>query len=161
VALRDGAETVVMMVAAWMSGATVVPIDFRSNQVERGKLASEFDLIAILEDRKAPSSNYSSILVDGSWGDLIGRDDGAGVWQDIEGAPAFISLTSGTTSRPVGYAIDHDRALLRFATTSRYGSVFLSPLSLSFSGSRTHTFGALLHGSTVRFHPVLFAPQEL
>jgi long-chain acyl-CoA synthetase len=161
VALRDGAEAVVLMIAIWMSGATVVPIDFRSNPGERGKLAGEFDLHALVEDRKSPAASYLSILVDDSWGDLIARHDGSPFWAEDEAAPAFISLTSGTTSRPVGFAVDHDRAILRFVTTSLYGPSFLIPLSLSFSGSRTHTFGALLQGSTVRFHPVLFSPEEL
>ena len=31
IALRDGAEDVVLMIAVWMLGATPVPIDFRSN----------------------------------------------------------------------------------------------------------------------------------
>ena len=161
IALADSGETIVMMIALWMLGATAVPIDFRSSAGERGKLASEFDLLAVVEDQQEPASSYTSVLVDASWTDLIARHDASPMWPRGECAPAFISLTSGTTSRPVGFVLDHDRAILRFVTTSRYGGSLLSPLSPSFSGSRTHAFGALLHGATVRFHPVLFSPQEL
>ena len=161
VALADSGEAVVIMIALWMLGATVVPVDFRSSAGERGKIASEFDLITVIEDQQEPAASYTSVLVDASWTDLIARHDSSPMWPRGECAPAFISLTSGTTSRPVGFVLDHDRAILRFVTTSRYGGSLLSPLSPSFSGSRTHTFGALLHGATVRFHPVLFSPQEL
>ena len=137
------------------------PIDFRSSAGERGKIAKEFDLIAVIEDQQEPAVSYTSVLVDASWTDLIARHDPNPIWSRGECAPAFISLTSGTTSRPLGFVLDHDRAILRFVTTSRYGGSLLSPLSPSFSGSRTHTFGALLHGATVRFHPLLFSPQEL
>ena len=69
IALRDGAEAVVLMIAVWMLGATAVPIDFRSNAVERGKLSSEFDLFAVVEDRKALATSYASVLID----ELLGR----------------------------------------------------------------------------------------
>ena len=162
-ALRDSAETIVSMLSLWMAGATAVPIDFRTNAGERAKLVSEFDLLAVLEDRRAPAAAYSSILVDASWTERIARHDGTPLWPSGECAPAIISLTSGTTSRPVGFVLDHDRALFRSITPlpSRYGKSLLNPLSLSFSGSRSHTLSALFQGATVRFYPVLFSPQEL
>ena len=58
IALRDGGETLVAMLALWMLGATAVPIDFRSNAAERGKLACEFDLAAVLEDRQSPAAMH-------------------------------------------------------------------------------------------------------
>ncbi len=163
IALRDSAETIVLMIALWMLGATAVPIDFRTNARERTKLASDFDLLAILEDRQVPGAGHNSVLVDASWTDLIGRHDSRPLWPSEESAPALISLTSGTTSRPVGFVLDHDRALLRSITPlpSQYGGSLLNPLSLSFSGSRSHTLSALFHGATVRFYPVLFSTQEL
>jgi acyl-coenzyme A synthetase/AMP-(fatty) acid ligase len=42
-----------------------------------------------------------------------------------------------------------------------YGVSLLNPLPLSYSASRSHTFSALLHGTAVFFHPVLFSAQEL
>ena len=78
IALRDSGETIVLMVALWMLGATPVPIDFRSSATERGKLASEFDLLAVLEDRQGQAASYASVLVDQSWGERIaGHDAGS------------------------------------------------------------------------------------
>ena len=68
---------------------------------------------------------------------------------DAEDAPALIGLTSGTTGRPVGIILDHERALLRFTFRSRAAisaPVMLNPLPLSFSASRSHTFAALAEG---------------
>ena len=163
IALRDSGETIVLMIALWMLGATPVPIDFRSNAAERGKLASEFDLLAVLEDRQAQAASYASVLVDQSWGERIARHDATPLWPSGECAPALISLTSGTTSRPVGFVLDHERLLFRSMTPlpAQYGGCLLNPLALSFSGSRSHTLAALLQGATVRFYPVLFSPEEL
>ena len=163
IAIRDGAETVVLMIALWMLGATVVPIDFRTNSGERARLANEFDLLAVLEDREIRGVSYASMIIDPSWTDLIARHDSSPLFQSgEESGAAFISLTSGTTSRPIGFILDHERALLRFLTApSQHGAALLNPLSLSFSGSRTHTFSALFHGAAVRFHPVLFSPEQL
>lgn len=163
IALRDGGETLVAMLALWMLDATAVPIDFRSNAAERGKLAGEFDLAAVLEDRQAPAATHRSVLVDGAWTDLIAKHDASPLWASGDCAPALISLTSGTTARPVGFVLDHDRALFRSITPlpNHYGGSLLNPLALSFSGSRSHTLSALLQGATVRLFPVLFSPQEL
>src|SRR5262249_52742045 len=60
ICLRDNAETLVMMVALWMSGATAVPMDFRTNAAEKSLLAKEFDLVAILEDKQVNAAGYTS-----------------------------------------------------------------------------------------------------
>jgi long-chain acyl-CoA synthetase len=165
IGIRDGAETIVLMIATWMLGATAVPVDFRTNAAERGLLAREFDLLAILEDRQLPAAGYDSILIDASWADRIAIQDRDPIWTSGErpAAAALISLTSGTTGRPIGIVLDHERTLLRAVAefSPRFGATLLNPLPLSFSGSRSHTLSALLHGSAVSFHPVLFSAQEL
>ena len=165
IGIRDSAETVVLIIATWMLGATAVPIDFRTNAAERSLLAKEFDLIAIIEDRQIPAAGYDPIFIDPLWAEIIAKHDGSPIWASAERpAPAaFISLTSGTTGRPKGIVIDHERMLLRSIVDSsqRLGGSLLNPLPLSFSASRTHTFAALLCGSAVYFHPLLFSAQQL
>jgi acyl-CoA synthetase (AMP-forming)/AMP-acid ligase II len=164
ICLRDNAETLVLMVALWMLGATAVPMDFRTNAGERGLLAKEFDLAAIAEDRQGAAAGYTSVLVDPSWSDLIAKNDDTPVWASGEApaAAAFISLTSGTTGRPKGIVIDHERMLLRSTfDAERLHGPLLNPLPLSFSASRTHVFSALLQGSGVYFYPLLFSAQQL
>jgi long-chain acyl-CoA synthetase len=163
IGIRNNAETLVAMIALWMIGATAVPIDFRTSPAERDLLASEFDLVAIIEDRPRPPGNYQSILMDGSWSETIARHDGSPFPNDAEDAPALIGLTSGTTGRPVGIVLDHACSFIRFTfdDEERFGSVLLNPLPLSFSASRSHTFAALFRGSAVHFYPLLYSPAEL
>ena len=163
IALRDGAETGVGMIAIWMLGATAVPIDFRTTSPERRSLVSEFDLKAVIEDRPTPHAGYDSILVDSDWTALIARHKNDPVWPSKNRAAAIISLTSGTTNRPLGIILDHEGVLLRSICdlSLAYGNCLLNPLPLSYSASRSHTFSALLHGSSVFFHPVLFSTEEL
>lgn len=164
ICIRDGAETVVLMLAIWMVRATVVAIDFRTNGAERALLASEFDMAAILQDRQTPAAGYDSVLIDPSWADAIARHDRSPLWTSYEEAvAAVIGLTSGTTERPIGVVLDHEQVLLQaiFDLSQRFGTSLLNPLPLWFAGSRNHTFGALLKGSAVCFHPMLFSAQEL
>ena len=164
IALRDNAETLVLMIALWMLGATAVPMDFRANAAERMELAKEFDLAVIVADRAIEGAGYENILVDASWNELIARHESAPIFPaERQAAAAFISLTSGTTGRPKGIVIDHKRMLLRsaFDASERLSGTMLDPLPLSFSASRTHAFAALLQGWPVNFYPVLFSAQQL
>ena len=163
ICLRDNAESLVLMLALWMLGATAVPMDFRANAAERNLLAKEFDLVAIVEDRLVPASGYELITIDPAWSDVIAKHDGTQPWTS-EGrqAAAFISLTSGTTGRPKGIVIGHERMLLRsILDAEEIEGPLLNPLPMSFSASRTHAFAALLQGSAVYFYPLLFSPQQL
>ena len=163
ISLRDNAESLVLMIALWMLGATAVPMDFRTNAAEKALLAQEFDLVAIIEDRKVTAAAYESVLVDASWSETIAKHDDGPVWPGEQQAiAAFISLTSGTTGRPKGIVIDHERMLLRsIFDTERLEGPLLNPLPMSFSASRTHAFAALLQGSAVYFYPLLFSAEQL
>jgi long-chain acyl-CoA synthetase len=164
VCLRDGAETLVLMVALWMLRATVVPLDFKTNVAERSLLAKDFDLSAVIEDRRLSDAGYVSLLLDPSWPEIIARHDAAPIADDgtLSAASAFISLTSGTTGRPKGIVIDHERMLLRSTfDEERLSGPLLNPLPLSFSAVRTHVFSALLQGAGVYFFPLLFSAQQL
>jgi acyl-CoA synthetase (AMP-forming)/AMP-acid ligase II len=162
--LRDGAETIVSMIALWMLRATAVPIDFRANAEERSLLAQEFGFAATIEDRPMTSSGQSSIIADAGWSEAIARHSAEIFFEDDSSqAPALISVTSGTTGRPVGLVMDHERVLLRSLcdATQKFGTLLLNPLSVSFSASRTHTFAALVQGVGVYFQPAIFSADEL
>ena len=55
------------MIAIWMLGATAVPINVRLNAAGRALLAGEFDLMAMIEDRRLSAAGYDAILVDAKW----------------------------------------------------------------------------------------------
>lgn len=162
----DSAEATVLIVAIWMLGAAAVPLDFRSRPAERAILAQEFDLVAILEERRAPGDlGYQSIIVDKSWTEVIAKHDAAPIFEDREPTTALISLTSGTTSRPAGIVFDHERYLLRLLyrpdSGGGPGGLLMNSTPLAASGSRNQTFSHLIAGETVFFHPPLFSAEEL
>ena len=82
---------------------------------ERNLLAKEFDLAAIIEDRQFQASGYLPFSIGHSWTEAIARSGRQPhlANEQQRAAPAFISLTSGTTGRPKGIVIDHERMLLR------------------------------------------------
>ena len=140
------AATGLAVIALWMLGATAVPMDFRANATERSQLAKEFDLAAIIEDRQIEAPGYEHVHVDAGWSEVVARHDADPIFPgEKQAVAAFISLTSGTTGRPKGIVIDHERMLLRsaFDASERLSGTMLDPLPLSFSASRTHAFAAL------------------
>lgn len=166
-ALRDGLDTVVLTLALWMLDAVAVPIDFRSRSDERTRLAAEFDLAAVLEDRDLSGGTYASIVCDADRASRVTRQPPTAPLRDPSVShPAFLSLTSGTTGRPLGIIIGHRTLLLRamgygFEGNYPFAGLFLNAYPLSFSASRNHTIGNLLRGTTVHFHPPIFGAAEL
>src|SRR5262245_23056603 len=84
ICLRDNAETLVLMFAVWMLGATAVTMDFRTNAAEKSLLAKEFDLAAIVEDRQVGAAGYVPIFLDPSWAEAIAKHDGSPIWPSGE-----------------------------------------------------------------------------
>lgn len=166
-ALRDGLDIMVATLALWMMDAVSVPIDFRNRTDERARLAGEFDLAAIIEDRDVSGGAYRSLPCTTDWAAQVARQSPTPLERHPTiGHPAFISLTSGTTGRPLGIVIGHRTLLLRsmgygFEGAYPFGGRFLNAYPLSFSASRNHTIGQLLRGATVQFHPPTFGPGEL
>ncbi len=166
VALRDSIDVIVVMVALWMLDAVVVQLDFRGRVDDRNRLATAFDLAAVIEDRSLPGATYRQINLR----DCEPRARSRPVTPPAETAahdyPALISLTSGTTGEPIGMVTSHRALVVRYLG---YGievpypsmSRYLNAFPLSFSASRNHTFGNLLRGNEVIFHPPTFGAGEL
>jgi long-chain acyl-CoA synthetase len=167
IALRDGLETIVAILATWMIDAVAVPIDFRTRGEERTRLMSEFDLKIVVEDRRHLAADYQSILCDKDWAARVAKQSSTPLERNCDQSyPAFISLTSGTTGRPIGIVMGHRTLLLRslgYGLETHYPAdgAFLNAYPLSFSASRNHTLGQLMRGATVHFHPPIFSPGEL
>lgn len=165
--LRDGIDGVTALFGLWMLDAVAVPVDFRNRADERQRLVQEFDLSCMIEDRDMGGGAYPAILWDGAFAEECARQPSHAPETLAAGMqPAVISLTSGTTARPLGIVMGHRTMILRalgYALESDYpmGARFLNAFPLSFSASRHHTLGHLLRGGTVLFHPPTFGAGEL
>jgi long-chain acyl-CoA synthetase len=165
IATHESADYLILMIAIWMLDATAVPIDFRSRPSERSELKDEFNLFAILEDRHSSASRtYESVIVDDAWYDSIAAYNAEPLFVSPRSAPAIISLTSGTTGKPAGIVLDHERLLLQLSITIAEeidpGPRMLSALPVSFAATRNRTLNRLLNGATVYFLPPLFSTEE-
>ncbi|MEQ3626387.1 MAG: class I adenylate-forming enzyme family protein [Celeribacter sp.] len=161
---RRGADCVIECVALWLIGATVVPLDFRMPAAEMAKLVPEFDLTMVVTDRSMGLSGLSECVRDTAWRAKVAAAPSVPPEAPADPGPAIISLTSGTTGRPIGIALSHVQYVLR---TSQYGRVTTGPKPIfacaglmSFSAVRNHAFGHLLAGNTVRLYPPLMDASE-
>jgi long-chain acyl-CoA synthetase len=165
-ALRDGFDTLDALFGIWRLGAVAVPMDHRSRGPEREQFAAEFGLSTILEDRAYPGVGYISTDWQGTVVPAAEARMDQTLPQAEPSALALISLTSGTTGRPLGILIDHASLISRafgYGMEGGYptGARYLNVYPLSFSASRNHTIGHLLRGGTVIFRPALFGASEL
>jgi long-chain acyl-CoA synthetase len=167
IALPDPGDVVILAIACWMVGATIMILDFRSRADERTRLSRAFGVTAILEERAPPGkADYSSIRIGEDWAERVKAES---VKVEVAGngiGPAILSLTSGTTGRPQGIQLSHATFLFRQMMHEAGGSshangIFLNSLSIHFSASRNHTFGRLLGGGAVHFAPLLSTAEEL
>ena len=166
ITLRDGREAVVAMVALWMLGACRCPSTFAPSLMNRRSLRASFNFPPSLEIRQTSQASFASILVDDSWTDVIAKRDAEPFFEDSRGAPAIISLTSGTTGRPLGIVLGHEELLFRLESNIKLGrrhphGKLISVIPISFSGSRNHILSQLLDGATIYFYPPLFSAGAL
>ncbi|MBY6153797.1 acyl--CoA ligase [Vannielia litorea] len=161
---RRGSTCVLESIALWMLGATVVPLDFRMPPAEVARIAEEFSLSTVFADRALCLSGRQEIVRDGAWVAAIEAASPLPPEAPAEPGLAILSLTSGTTGRPIGIALTHTQFVLR---TSQYGRVavgrnpiFACAGLMSFSAVRNHTFGQLLAGNTVIFYPPMMDASE-
>lgn len=165
-ALRDGLDTVIYLIALWMIDATAVIIDFRSPPADRAALADEFDLVLILGETAPLGAPYPAIAIGGEWKERVARQSKLPPESNREGnGIAAISLTSGTTGRPLGLLIRHEDTLRRLTqNATRFTGGFGTYLNLSplhFSAARSQIICRLLMGWTVHIYPPIFSTEEM
>jgi long-chain acyl-CoA synthetase len=166
IATRNSLEAMVSMIGLWALGATAVHIDFRARAEEKKRLSDEFELAAILEDHRASEASHVSIVLDGRWNERVEQQSGDPLAPPSHHAPAVITLTSGTTGRPIGIVASHENLLLRYMMHIQEGLHgrglrYLSAIPLSNAASRNHCLIRLLDGATIHFLPSLFGAAEL
>ena len=165
-ALRDGMDVVVYLLALWMIDAIGVVIDFRSPQGDRATLADEFDLVAIVGDTAPLGAPYAAIGIGGEWRETVARQSTMPPGSRREGnGIALISMTSGTTGRPLGLLVRHEDTFRRLAHTASFYAggtgKHLNLLPFHFSAGRGTVISKLVSGWTVHLYPPLFSTEEL
>ncbi len=167
VAMTRNEEAFIVMLAAWLLGATALIVDFRARASERSKLAEALGLDFFVEDRPAPGSDGYPAL----------RIDVAALCEGLDQRPlpsppgtdaspiAVIGVSSGTSGTPQPVALSHECLFTRYAIAHmspqwQPGGRFAVSAPLAFSATRKHVLSRLLDGGTVIFLPLLSSPQE-
>jgi acyl-CoA synthetase (AMP-forming)/AMP-acid ligase II len=167
IAMTRNEDALIVMLAAWLRGATALIADFRARAPERIKLAEALSLEFFVEDRPAPGgAGYPAV-----------RMDISALCQNLSAKPlppppgenaspiAVIGVSSGTSGMPQPVALSHECLLARYeiARTSpqwKSGGRFAVSAPLAFSATRKHVLSRLLDGGTVIFIPLLAGAQE-
>lgn len=165
-ALRDGMDTMLYLVALWMLDAVGVVLDFRAPTQERDIFVDEFDLVRVVADNRPPASPDWAMAIAGDWQKEVDRHPTTPPIRTGGGnGIATISTTSGTTGRPLGLLMRHDDVFLRVAhNVNRYvrgSGTFLLPLSMHFGAARNSVIDKLVQGWTVVIYPPLYSSAEL
>lgn len=167
VAMTRNEDALIVMLAAWLHGATALVADFRARAPERIKLVEALSLEFFVEDRPAPGgAGYPSVRLDVSSLYENLREKPLPPPPGDDASPiAVIGVSSGTSGMPQPVALSHECLLARYeiARTSpqwKPGGRFAVSAPLAFSATRKHVLSRLLDGGTVIFIPLLAGAQE-
>lgn len=165
ISVQDGHEVILCVMACWQLAATPAVIDFRTPHAQRARLAQDFELAAVLENRAPPAGeNYPSLVFNRDW--RFASPSSYAPQGEIDCSnPAFLLFSSGTTGVPKAYVQSHDMLMGRNQTQARPQDDalprYFTPVSMSFAAARGYVFAVLFAGGVVRFFPPLFTPSEL
>lgn len=164
---RDNAEAFVQMLSIWLVGATAAPIDFRAKPQKLAELSSEFDIPIVITDRALGNEHsFQTIVANQDRREAVISGETDTPRFPTETGPALLIFTSGTTGKPVGIVLDHDRLLLRVlhplpVGERDAGGRMLNPIPLSFAMSIHNTLSHMVRGGTVEYFPTVFGIAEL
>ncbi|MFN3549753.1 MAG: class I adenylate-forming enzyme family protein [Mesorhizobium sp.] len=167
IALPKPDHVVIVILAAWMLGATPMVIDFRAKRSEKAYLADHFDLAAVVESTASPTeANYRSITVADGFYDDIAAESGELFLPRPGDHPALIVRTSGTTGTPQGIVYSHNTLTnihwgMGVALTGFDRGPLVHALPLFYASPLIRTLSQILDGATTHILPLMASAEEL
>jgi acyl-CoA synthetase (AMP-forming)/AMP-acid ligase II len=165
IALNDSIEYVIMLFAVARAGAVILPLDCRWTEFEKQRVAFHFEPAAVMVEPGATFEGARCIEVDSNW---IAAAERTSLDREFpDGARGLaLSLSSGTTGRPKGPMVSHQKFLNRFWThwvDLGFGSreTYINATPMYFGGGRAFTMSTLYAGGTVVLCPPPYSPAEL
>jgi acyl-CoA synthetase (AMP-forming)/AMP-acid ligase II len=168
IAQTNNAEAFLLMLGAWLCGATALVVDFRTRAAERKKLADSLGIKFFVEDRPS-SGNESTIVVqnDAAWAEEAAGLHLVSLPSSLLGNPiAVIGVSSGTSGVPQPVALSHSCLYTRAALVINSpqwprGCRLIATAPLSFTATRMNVLSCLLDGGSVYFTPLLVSSEHL
>lgn len=164
-ALKDHIEHVLMLFAVARAGAVVLPVDCRWKPFEKRRVTEHFGAALTMVEPGEAFEGQDCQEVDAAWLEAVARAEPQGEFPDGDRG-LVMSLSSGTTGRPKGPMLSHQRLINRFYTQWAdlgFGSRerYVNATPLYFGGGRTFTLSTLYAGGTVVLCPPPYSPEEL
>ncbi|MGB3067420.1 MAG: AMP-binding protein [Ottowia sp.] len=164
-ALKDTIEHVLTLFAIARAGAVVLPIDCRWKPFEKQRVAEHFKASLTMVE---PGESFEGQIcqeADAAWLNAVGEAQPRSGFPDGDRG-LVMSLSSGTTGRPKGPMLSHQRLINRFYTQWAdlgFGSRerYVNATPLYFGGGRTFTMSTLYAGGTAVLCPPPYTPEEL
>ncbi len=161
-AMFDTPDHVVALLAVGRLGATVVPIDFRSNRDLKKQLCGAFGVELMLVSRKTKNAAVEELVFESA----AGCGEGLPCEPRDPDAPYLINFSSGSTGLPKPVYMSQQQLFYRAMTWwTNIGItpdlVYLSALPLAYSFGRNYLMFSLIAGHTVVMHDPLFREEEL
>ena len=167
IAQTSTTQAFLLMLGAWLCGATALVVDFRTRAPEHKKLADALGLKFFVEDRPGPGvDSYEAVRSDHAWADEEARASPDPVpTTNLDNPIAVIGVSSGTSGLP-------RRSRCRITVSTPGPPVVISPqwvrgcrliatAPLSFTATRMNVLSCLLDGGSVYFTPILISSEEL
>ena len=167
IAMRDGIDYVVTMMAAFRLGIVVLPMDSRWTPTEKANVALHFGAKAVILDDAGDGAvgNSPAVAFQSEW--LAADTAGLRLPENFsEDEPLVLSLSSGTTGIPKGPMISHKHYMLRqytewMALGYLQTDINLCATPLYFGGGRYFTMAYLMAGGTVVINSPPYEVEEL
>jgi acyl-CoA synthetase (AMP-forming)/AMP-acid ligase II len=165
IALRDSIEHLLMLYAVARAGGVILPLDCRWQQFEKQRVAEHFSAAAVLVEPGAAFEGARCIEAGEEWQANVARANVQREFPDGDRG-LVMSLSSGTTGRPKGPMLSHERLASRFPVhwiDLGFGSRerYMNATPLYFGGGRTFSMSPLYSGGTVVLCPPPYTPAEL
>jgi len=165
IALHDSIEHVIMLYAVARAGCVILPMDCRWKELEKQRVASHFEAATVIVEPGEAFEGTACIEVGQAWESASLQSDLDRVFPDGNRGIAM-SLSSGTTGRPKGPMVSHQKFFYRFWAhwvDLGFGSreTYLNATPLYFGGGRAFSMSTLYAGATVVLYPPPYEPVDL
>jgi long-chain acyl-CoA synthetase len=165
IALQDSIEYIIMLFAVARAGAVILPLDCRWKEFEKHRVVSHFEPAAVMVELGEAFEGARCIEIGPDW-------TAAAVLSNLDrkfpdgNRGLAMSLSSGTTGRPKGPLVSHQKFLNRFWThwvDLGFGSreTYINATPMYFGGGRAFTMSTLYAGGTVVLFPPPYDPAAL
>lgn len=161
--MMDTPQHVASLVAIAWVGGIILPIDWRSTELEMRRVVERFQPHLVLTDNQRPvPRDLKPLGLEHIERETPVADEPV----ELADAPLVYALTSGTTGLSKGVIVTHEEMYERFLVFTQEGMIqpddrFLPAMPLAYAAGREFHMSLLISGATIVKAPAIFGADEL